>query len=225
MWGGVGCNVSHKYTVSKSKIVLFQTVQFSISTHFQYQKTVLFQVIQCSISTQVSSIWRIDRTLSGATTLGQSGPGRDGNDNLHSPKLQHNWNLNIRLICVISRTLVEVSLTPLQRRMVYSTAPADWATKYSEACFFHRRFDTVSFLSPGAAGFSGWRVYSTDRRLRLTDHWSRKTSIIIYFLDAHIYFPSSAIHVIHFRCSLFTLKRSCILFTKSSDRRPICNTI
>ena len=28
---------------------------------------------------QFSSIWPIDRTLSGATTLGQSGPGSDGN--------------------------------------------------------------------------------------------------------------------------------------------------
>ena len=38
-------------------------------------KTVPFQIIQFCISTQFSSIWPIDRTLSGATTLGQSGPG------------------------------------------------------------------------------------------------------------------------------------------------------
>ena len=40
-------------------------------------KTVLFQTIQFSISTQFSSIWPIDRTLSGATTSGQSGLGSD----------------------------------------------------------------------------------------------------------------------------------------------------
>ena len=34
---------------------------------------------QFIISTQISSIWPIDRTLSGATTPGQSGPGSDGN--------------------------------------------------------------------------------------------------------------------------------------------------
>ena len=39
-------------------------------------QTVLFQTIQFSISTQFSSIWPIDRTLSGATTPGQSGSGR-----------------------------------------------------------------------------------------------------------------------------------------------------
>ena len=41
-------------------------------------KTVLFQTIKFCISTQFSSIWPIDRTLSGATTPGQSGPGSDG---------------------------------------------------------------------------------------------------------------------------------------------------
>ena len=35
-------------------------------------KTVLIQTIQFSISTQFSSIWPIDRILSGATTQGQS---------------------------------------------------------------------------------------------------------------------------------------------------------
>ena len=46
---------------------------------FLYILTVLFQIIQFSISTQFSSIWPIDRILSGATTPEQSGPGSDGN--------------------------------------------------------------------------------------------------------------------------------------------------
>ena len=44
---------------------------------------VQFQIIQFSLSTQFrchSSIWPIDRILSSATTLGQSGPGSDGNE-------------------------------------------------------------------------------------------------------------------------------------------------
>ena len=32
---------------------------------------------------QFSSPWPIDRTLSGATTPGQSGPGSDGNEEVH----------------------------------------------------------------------------------------------------------------------------------------------
>ena len=43
-------------------------------------KTVLFQTIQFSTSTLFSSIWPIDRTLSGAITLAKSGPGRNGNE-------------------------------------------------------------------------------------------------------------------------------------------------
>ena len=43
-------------------------------------KTVLFQTIQFSISSQFSSIWPIDRTLSGATTPGQSGHGSDDHE-------------------------------------------------------------------------------------------------------------------------------------------------
>ena len=37
------------------------------------------QTTQFGISAQFSSIWLIDGTLSGATILGQSGPGSDGN--------------------------------------------------------------------------------------------------------------------------------------------------
>ena len=47
---------------------------------FTYIKTVLFQAIQFSISIQFSSIWAIDKTLSGTTTPGQSGLGSDSNE-------------------------------------------------------------------------------------------------------------------------------------------------
>ena len=48
-----------------------------------YVKTVLFQTIQFSISTQFSSIWPIEKTLSGGTTPGQSGPQIDGTEEVH----------------------------------------------------------------------------------------------------------------------------------------------
>ena len=72
-----------------SKTLLFQTILFSIqkssiannlfkiNTSLKF-KTVQFQAIQFSISTQFSSNWPIDKTLSGATTPGQSGPGNYG---------------------------------------------------------------------------------------------------------------------------------------------------
>ena len=53
--------------------------------HF-YTYKLLFQTIQFSISTvwmSNNSIWPMDRTLSGATILGLSGPGSNGNKLLH----------------------------------------------------------------------------------------------------------------------------------------------
>ena len=40
-------------------------------------KVVLFQVIQFSMNTPFSSIWPVDRTLSGAIIPGPYGPGND----------------------------------------------------------------------------------------------------------------------------------------------------
>ena len=53
-----------------SKTFLFQAIQFS--------QTVLIQTIQFSISIHFSSIYPIDRALSGSTIPGQSGPGSNG---------------------------------------------------------------------------------------------------------------------------------------------------
>ena len=50
-------------------------------------KTILFQQIQFSVSTQFISIWPIDRTLSGATTSEPSEPESDGNEEVfHIPQ-------------------------------------------------------------------------------------------------------------------------------------------
>ena len=57
-----------------SQTVLIQTIQLSINTQF----TVLFQAVQFSI--KFSSIWPIDRILSGALTPGQSGLYSDDNE-------------------------------------------------------------------------------------------------------------------------------------------------
>ena len=59
-----------------------QPIQLNIKHLFTQLnvKTVLFRTIQFSINTQFSSIWPMDRTLSGATTPGQSGPGSNDNE-------------------------------------------------------------------------------------------------------------------------------------------------
>ena len=72
------------------------------------------------------SIWPIDKTLSGVTTLGQSGPGSDGNEGVlritQSPSI--NEAPPIRLFIVICR--ISVSYPSIEMQWVYSTAQAEW---------------------------------------------------------------------------------------------------
>ena len=107
-----------------SKTLLFQTIQFSISMQFkckykvylwktflfqaiQFSQKVLMQIIQFSISTQFNSIWPIDRTLSGATTLSRVDLGTLGmNEYFNFPKAPALLEPHHRIVCVISRTLV-----------------------------------------------------------------------------------------------------------------------
>ena len=90
-------NSVQRSTVSMSKTVLFQTIQFGMSAYL-HVKTVLFQVIQFSIFSCFYSgpKWTWERQQSRST--------------LHSPYLQHYWNLTIRLFSVISRILVRGDL-------------------------------------------------------------------------------------------------------------------
>ena len=68
-------------------------------------------------------------TLSGATTISQSGPASDGNEgsNLHSLKLLHYWSLTIRWFNVISGHSMEDPYPLAENQSVYSTAPVEWA--------------------------------------------------------------------------------------------------
>ena len=80
------------------KRVRFQTIQFSTST-LSMSKTLLLQAIQFSISTLFSSIWPIDRDLSSANTPGQSGSGSDGNEGFPTLAGCHiRWNAITLLI-------------------------------------------------------------------------------------------------------------------------------
>ena len=94
-------------------------------------KTVLDYTIQFSISTQFSSIWAIDKTLSGATTVGQSRPGSDGNK-VTLCILQNSSIIGTSLSdCLVSypRHSLGKSYLSVEMQSVYSTAPADWALR------------------------------------------------------------------------------------------------
>ena len=125
-----------------SRTVLFQTIQFSIQKQFHFKvrslnvKTVLFQVIQLSISTHFSSIWPIDRSLSGATILGQSGPGSDGNEGVICISQSSSITGTSPSDCLVwypGHLLGGLSYPSAEKQSVYSTAPADSASKYVRA--------------------------------------------------------------------------------------------
>ena len=64
----------------------------------------------------LSFIWSIDRTLSGATTPVRVELGAMAINGYSAfPKLQHYWSLTIKFFSVISRTLVGRGFTPVQR--------------------------------------------------------------------------------------------------------------
>ena len=104
----------------------FYFKQFSLAA-----KTVLFQVIQFSISTLFSSIWPIDRTLSGATTPGQRGPRSDGNEGILRIPQSSSITGTSPSDCLVS--YLEHSLAVgwrtysfAEKQVVYSTAPGKW---------------------------------------------------------------------------------------------------
>ena len=79
-----------------------------------------------------NSIWPIDRTLPGATTSGQCGPGNDGNEGIfHIP---HSSSITGALpsdyLVSYPGNLGE-SYSSAVIQLVYSTAPAEWAMQFS----------------------------------------------------------------------------------------------
>ena len=84
-------------------------------------KTVLFQTIQFSISTLFSSIWSLDRILSGATNPALSEPGSDGNKGVLCITGASSSD------CLVSypRHSLEESYLSVEIQSVYSVTPAN----------------------------------------------------------------------------------------------------
>ena len=146
-------SVSHKFTVfclyTKDQSP-FQIIQFSMSTKLNGSKywnhlndqTTLFQTIQYSIIIQFkceTSIWPIDRTLSGATTLGQNEPGSDGNKGVLRISQSSSITGASPSDCLVSypgHSLGESYLFA-EMQLVYSRLPANM-TRYGEiSLLFH----------------------------------------------------------------------------------------
>ena len=111
-----------------------------------------------------SSIWRLDRTLSGAITLGQCGAGRDGNGGVpHIPQRYHHyWSLMIRLFSFLSRTLMEESYHFVEMQSMYSITPGDCANKKTYS------FDWIWWFAkmPKLNWFRNYQLFSSFNGLR-----------------------------------------------------------
>ena len=150
-----------------SKTVPLQPIQFSISTQFkckytiylsktfllqatQFSQRVLIQTIQFSISMQFNSIKPIDRALSGATILGQSGPESNGNEGVLHISQSSSITGTSPSNCLVSYPGLSLgwgSYPSADVQSVYSTAAADWANLYvrknheiSKNCFHWFKF-------------------------------------------------------------------------------------
>ena len=107
------------YTQLNDQTVLFQTIQFSISTQFKCQAVI--------------SIWSIDKTLSNATTTGQCGPGSDNNEEvLCIPHVSSITDVSTS-DCLVSHPgqSLEESYPFAETHQVYSLALADWGIGHS----------------------------------------------------------------------------------------------
>ena len=96
------------------------------------------KTIQFSISMQFSSIWPIDRTLSGATNPGRCQPGSNGNEEVLYI-LQSSRTGASPTDCLVSYLgyMWRESYLSVEMQSMYSTAPADWARimKNIKICF------------------------------------------------------------------------------------------
>ena len=75
----------------------------------------------------------------------------------HYPKLQHQWNLTIRLFSVISRTLIGVGVYPsAEVQSVYSTAWADSASFYPWLLFVFYLLECKGWILNSFGGGNFW---------------------------------------------------------------------
>ena len=157
---------------------------------------------------QFSSIWLIDRTLSGATSPGQKGPGSDGYERvLRFPQSSSITGASSSdyLMSYPGYSLGGVSYPSAEVQSVYSTAPADWAVHVIIiilSCHqhgYHWIFLVTSpYRSIGPQGYTQYLYKAAVCRfelvaLHLLGHV--KGSIGVHHLWGRPYFSGRVLHV------------------------------
>ena len=97
---------------------------------------------------QFSSIWPIDRTLSGATTPCQSGPGRNGNEGvLRIPQSSSITGTSLS-DCSVSYLghFLEKSHPSAEVQSMYSTTPTNWAITESKIMYYQNNMQNKWYI-------------------------------------------------------------------------------
>ena len=131
-------------------------------------KTVLFKTIQFNKSTQFSSIWPIDRTLSGATTPGQSRPGSDGNNGvLCIPQISSTTGISPS-DCLVSYPghLLEVVLPLCREAVGVFYSPFDWVMKPFNRMLTNKLFKNYQSTIPLQTVYIYIYIYIYIKRAR-----------------------------------------------------------
>ena len=148
LWDINHCRLFNAKSIFIHKQLYFEQFGFAWA-HSLNIKTVLFQTIQFNISTQLSSIWPIHRTLSSATTPGQSGPGSDGNEGVFNiPQIFSITGISPSecLVSYPGHSLGEFFPPSAEMQLVYFTAPVNWARLFlqcMETCTIFKKMHSV----------------------------------------------------------------------------------
>ena len=113
--------------MTRKRLIHCKTKQPTNQT-FLYVQKVLFQTIQFSVSTLFIWIWPIDRTLSGIITPSQSGPGSHGSEEVFCIPQSSSIPGASQSDCLVPypRHSLGESYFSAEMQSVYSVTPADW---------------------------------------------------------------------------------------------------
>ena len=137
---------------------------------------------------QFNSIGPIDRTLSGATTPDQSGPGSDGNEGvLRIPQSSTISGTSPSDCLVSSEDTCWWGVGLAEKQSVYSTAPADRINSRETAIYFHQN------------------PYTSDSK--------KDVRISIRYREKNFRFKfNSILDLVNSVCFVFTLNKLCFFF-------------
>ena len=147
-------------------------------------------------------IWSIDRTLSGATTPGQSRPGSDGNERvLCIPQISSfTGSSPSDCLMIYPGHSLGKSYPSAEIQLVYSSAPADWAIMLT-SIFLYLNFECfltathfdhyleeqhILFVCHASLGISLFTIFS-DQSLKQYLFVMTSWPSPIFFLSTYIY--------------------------------------